>query len=485
MKTLNIIILFLILVWACKNPVLEQIPSPKLTVSNNLVDLGNIISNSKFYISLKKDGIGSIKYSVSSNKTWLVLDNISGNLGMVSDTIKFHVDANLLDLSEGENTAMITVKSTINDLLSPDYQVEVKGFFTPTILITNISTIQLDTISKSIVAKIVLKKNGLENLNYEAISDRVWVKLNVTSGTVTVADTLIVNIDPTTLSAGSFESKVTITPKVLGKLGKPSVVSITGIYDDTITGNIEGHTLTKNENWAGTINLNGDIIVPKGITLTIKPGTIVKVKKLNTPLTINLFGRLIANGEPSKIIEFRSAETIANGNDWGGIMSQNDLDFSYVLMKNAKVGLNFEDVSLSSFGSPNPNIHHVFFDNCIIAILDLKSNLESTLRNLSFRDLYYFSIKFADTKKVNIQDCEFLGEDCYIDLDITSNNSIINISNSNFSKKKFGYLSHLEVIDGFKNNTITATNCYQLIPNQTLSVNGNKFTDKIQVLQPI
>jgi hypothetical protein len=101
---------------------------------------------------------------------------------------------------------------------------------------------------------------------------------------------------------------------------------------------------------------------------------------------------------------------------------------------------------------------------------------ESTLKNLSFRDIYFFSLKFADTKKVNIQDCEFLGDYCYIDVNVSSNSSTISFLNSNFAKKKFSHQTHLEVIDGFKNNIITASNCFQLIPNQTLSVNGNKFS---------
>lgn len=466
------------LVFACKDPVAEPlpIPNPKLAVSKNQVDLGNMSSASKSYIKLKKDGIGQIKYSVSSNKSWLVLDNQMGSLRFLADTVKFHVDLLGKDLIEGDNIATITVKSSINDVDAPDYSIEIKGKFIPTVLQTTATSIALGTIKKAVNTQINFKKIGLEKMTYEVVSDKPWVKINKTSGSIITSDSLAVSVDPTSLSAGPFEAKVTITPKVLGVVGKPSVVTISGTYDDTITGTIEGHTLTKNETWTGNINLNGDINIPKGLSLTIKPGTIIKVKKLSSLLVINVLGKLIANGESSKIIELRSVESSATDSDWGGIVSQYDIEASYMLLKNAKVGINFENVAVSSFGTALPNIHHVFFDNCVIGILDLKSNLESTLKNLSFRDIYFFSLKFADTKKVNIQDCEFLGDYCYIDVNVSSNNSTISFLNSNFAKKKFSHQTHLEVIDGFKNNTITASNCFQLIPNQTLSVNGNKFS---------
>ena len=477
MRVLVFSVCFFTLFWACKDPIPEPlpIPDPKLAVSKNLVDLGNILSISKAYIKLKKNGIGKIKYTVTSNKSWLLVDQKEGSLGFLSDTIKFHTDVLAKDLAEGDNVASLTVKSTINDVDIPDYQVEIKGKFTATVLQTTTQTVALGTIKNATKVKINLKKLGLEALSYDAVSDKPWAKLNKSSGTVLAQDSLEVGIDPTSLSAGAFEAKITVTPKVLGVTGKPVVVSISGIYDDTITGTIEGHILTKNETWTGNISLNGDIIVPKGFTLSIKPGTIIKVKKAPTPLVINVLGKMVANGESSKIIEFRSGESAGTDGDWGGILSQYDMEFSFALIKNAKVGLNFENVSLSSFGTALPSIHHVFFDNCVIGILDLKSNLESTLRNLSFRDIYFFSLKFADTKKVNIQDSEFLGDYCYIDINISSNNSTINITNSNFARKKFSHQTHLEVIDGFKNNTISASNCFQLVPNQTLTVNGNKY----------
>lgn len=478
MKKLGLYFTFLILFISCEEPVPAPlpIPNPKLVVSKNQVDLGDIKSSSKGHFRLKKDGIGVIKYTITSNKNWLVLDSKDGSLSFLADTVKFHVDLLAKDLIEAENTATLTVKSTVNDVPVPDYQIEVKGKFVPTILQTNTNAISLGTIKKAVSAKISFKKIGLENLSYDAVTDKPWVKLGKNNGNVSSTDSIAVSIDPTSLPAGPFEAKVTITPKVLGVLGKPSVVTISGIYDDTITGSIEGHVLTKNETWTGNVNLNGDITVPEGLSLTIKPGTIIKIKKLPTPLVINILGKLVANGESSKIIEFRSNETVTTDGDWGGIVSEYDLEVSYALIKNAKVALNFEKVSLSSFGTALPNIHHVFFDNCVIGILDLKSNLESTLKNLSFRDIYFFSLKFASTKKVNIQDCEFLADYCYIDVNVSSDNSAINFLNCNFAKKKFSHQTHLEVIAGFKNNTMTASNCFQLAFDQAVLVNGNKFT---------
>jgi hypothetical protein len=183
LKKLVLYFNFLILFISCEEPLPAPlpIPNPKLVVSKNQVDLGDIKSSSKGHFRLKKDGIGVIKYSIISNKSWLVLDSKEGSLSFLADTVKFHVDLLAKDLIEADNNATLTVKSTVNDVTVPDYQIEVKGKFVPTILQTNTNSISLGTIKKAVSAKINLKKIGLESLSYDAVSDKPWVKLGKNS----------------------------------------------------------------------------------------------------------------------------------------------------------------------------------------------------------------------------------------------------------------------------------------------------------------
>lgn len=93
-------------------------------------------------------------------------------------------------------------------------------------------------------------------------------------------------------------------------------------------------TLKQNTTWSGIVLVNGDIYVPPGITLTIKPGTVVKFKRIDEKSPANMFGvespyfpeaeliirgRIIARGTPERHIVFTSAAINARPKDWGAI----------------------------------------------------------------------------------------------------------------------------------------------------------------------
>ncbi|MBI5665444.1 MAG: right-handed parallel beta-helix repeat-containing protein [Nitrospirae bacterium] len=93
-------------------------------------------------------------------------------------------------------------------------------------------------------------------------------------------------------------------------------------------------TLEKDTVWSGSILIDGDIYVPPGTTLTIKPGTMVKFKRIDADSGRNLFetdspyypqaeiivrGKIIARGTKDKPIVFTSSEVTASPADWGAI----------------------------------------------------------------------------------------------------------------------------------------------------------------------
>jgi len=106
-------------------------------------------------------------------------------------------------------------------------------------------------------------------------------------------------------------------------------------------------TLTRDEIWSGEIHITDHISVPKGVTLTIEPGTVVKFKHYRgykepwkrPGLVVE--GTIKAVGTPEKQIWFTSdAEEPING-DWEGITLENtkNSEFKYVIVEFGEMGI--------------------------------------------------------------------------------------------------------------------------------------------------
>jgi len=93
-------------------------------------------------------------------------------------------------------------------------------------------------------------------------------------------------------------------------------------------------TLDKDTTWQGTVQINGDIDVPPGVTLTVLPGTTVKFKRIDEKSDQNMYGvdspyypqaeiivrgKILAQGTKEQIIVFTSSEIDARPADWGSI----------------------------------------------------------------------------------------------------------------------------------------------------------------------
>lgn len=108
--------------------------------------------------------------------------------------------------------------------------------------------------------------------------------------------------------------------------------------------------LKKDKVWSGEIFISGMVEVPEGVTLTIKPGTVVKFRHSRDykdmrkgTLMIN-GGTLKAIGTPEEPIWFTSdAEDPING-DWSGISIENskkDNIIKYSIVEHAFIGIRF------------------------------------------------------------------------------------------------------------------------------------------------
>lgn len=99
----------------------------------------------------------------------------------------------------------------------------------------------------------------------------------------------------------------------------PLICVLTGLYcgcqGEKFNFNVEGGNLeiieksgelTENEVWDGRIYITGPVIVPEGITLTIRSGTIVGFEPVDTPSALIVRGELYAEGSPDRMIVFGS-----------------------------------------------------------------------------------------------------------------------------------------------------------------------------------
>ena len=64
--------------------------------------------------------------------------------------------------------------------------------------------------------------------------------------------------------------------------------------------------LAADEIWDGRIYITGTVIVPEGVTLTIRGGTIVGFEPMDTPSRLIVHGELYAEGSPERMVVFGS-----------------------------------------------------------------------------------------------------------------------------------------------------------------------------------
>ncbi|MHA1932456.1 MAG: right-handed parallel beta-helix repeat-containing protein [Promethearchaeota archaeon] len=116
-----------------------------------------------------------------------------------------------------------------------------------------------------------------------------------------------------------------------------------------------GGTLSEDTTWQGHISVQDDVNIPKGITLTILPGTFVEFKHFRGYQNISrvgLFvdgGTLKAIGTAEQQIWFTSdAEDPINA-DWSGIMLDNSSNsiFEFVIVEFSIIGIEFSKSNIS------------------------------------------------------------------------------------------------------------------------------------------
>ena len=154
-----------------------------------------------------------------------------------------------------------------------------------------------------------------------------------------------------------FKNKIFLIFIIILIIGVPTiVVFILPTPEEKPPGpNFVGGTITEDTTWNGHVYVQESVIVAKGVTLTILPGTFVEFKHFrgykNVSRTSLLTGggNIKAIGSPDQQIWFTSdAEQPING-DWGGIScgNSNNSVFKYVIVEFPIIGIELANSKVS------------------------------------------------------------------------------------------------------------------------------------------
>ena len=110
------------------------------------------------------------------------------------------------------------------------------------------------------------------------------------------------------------------------------LVLIIGLVMSTAAKTVSG-SISEDTNWSGEILVDGTVVIERGVTLTIKPGTRIKFAPKQHPrekgIEFVVFGKVLARGtEGSGQIYFTSASNDRRMHDWYGIVFKSSENYS-------------------------------------------------------------------------------------------------------------------------------------------------------------
>jgi hypothetical protein len=258
---------------------------------------------------------------------------------------------------------------------------------------------------------------------------------------------------------------------------KKSGTADTEAVDTTPRTLADAYTVKGSETLSGVVTVNGDINVPAGTTLTIKPGTRLSMAE---DATIDVDGALVIAGTAANPVRMYSSAAKPSSSDWYGIdFTGTQLDVSYLVMSDALDGF----FLYSAASAASIRFDHCLFDSNADCIIDF-TDKDISITNSSFINNSDDYSQWGGGKKTAIDACTF--ESTYFNaIDILTSSSTntragtLTVTKSNFLKEgslgfirfstTFPPVNRALTISG--SHGITSTTKYPFDRNK-----GNSFT---------
>ncbi len=163
---------------------------------------------------VRNSGEGNLSYSVSSDRSWLIVDPVSGTSSGEWDAIYVSVD--ITSLQAGVHTGTISISS------SDAYNSPVRMSASVTVTEKQKPFITLDKVGLSFSSfaasanpsaqNFRVKNGGVDTLNYSVSSNSSWLTVSPSSGSSTGEwDTITVSVDNSGLDVGTYQSSISVS----------------------------------------------------------------------------------------------------------------------------------------------------------------------------------------------------------------------------------------------------------------------------------
>ena len=320
---------------------------------------------------------------------------------------------------------------------------------------------------------LIFDKTGDGTISWSATSDKSWLKLNRTAGSITKKDTIKFTADASGLDYGDNVATISYTPTIDNVTKNPIKIAVKVNSSIIKVISSSGYIVTKDEVWGGLIQLKGNVTVTSGTTLTFKEGTKISVAD---KVGISISGSFIVKGTANNPVRFYSENATPTSTSWKGFgFSGDKLEVSYCAVSDAADGF----FVYSSSSSLNTKFDHCLFNNCESGIIDFSSNNNVILNYVSMINGRYGYWQWGENKKVTVEGSIF-DNNGYTSIYLLSNNTnnpkiaTVNINKSNFVNE--GFFKHIYISSPYNTN-VSADGCFGLLGNYGLtSAKGNSMT---------
>ena len=118
--------------------------------------------------------------------------------------------------------------------------------------------------------------------------------------------------------------------------------------------------LDRDETWSGEVRIRGQVVVPKGVRLTILPGTVIRFERIDVDgdgigdSELYVEGELLAEGTADQPIRFTSAEAVPAPRDW-----------KYLFINLSRKALLSHCISEYAFSGVQIHFSHAYVNRCL------------------------------------------------------------------------------------------------------------------------